>query len=218
MSDNRDFLNEIQDKIRKRSKGLYFNKKTYSYKKNLTIITLLILLLIFVLFVYYHFFSQRVENLRNNVNFIENGDLNNKHNNYLNKNTKKIDNDSDFLNKNNELINNDSDFLNKNINTNKLDDELFKKNSEFKNIKKITTDFIYYIKIPENYSEDNKNKINQIFSNYNQKKIENNDILIMIPKKEYSSIMKHLLLLKIKVESKEIVKDEDGYFQIIIQK
>ncbi len=164
MDNNRDFLDEIQDKIRKRSKGLYFNKKTYSYKKNLTIITLLILLLLFVLFVYYQFFPQKVEN----INF----------------------------NKKNSVINQSSDF---------------------KKIEKISTNYIYYIKTPESLSSEDRTRLNQIFSSYSQK-ISDEDIIITVPKKDYSSIMKHILLLKLTVESVEVKEESENYFKIVLQK
>ena len=63
MGDNKkqdnDFLNEIQEKINKRSGGLYYNQKLKSVKKSLSI-TSFIVIFVIILWVSINFISQRI--------------------------------------------------------------------------------------------------------------------------------------------------------------
>ncbi len=57
--ENNEFLNEIQQKINKRSRGLYYNKKLKVIKKNLTV-TSLVVIIIIILWALVNFIYQRV--------------------------------------------------------------------------------------------------------------------------------------------------------------
>ena len=57
--ENNEFLNEIQQKINKRSGGLYYNKKLKMIKKNLTV-TSLVVITVIILWALVNFIYQRI--------------------------------------------------------------------------------------------------------------------------------------------------------------
>ena len=196
---NNEFLNEIQQKINKRSGGLYYNKKLKLIKKNLTVTSLAVIIII-ILWALVNFIYQRVSlstKIINKSPIKENIDNTKYSSSHVQLPFKK---------------NNKKNIIQKKKEINKHSD--INKSNLVGVIKKQKYRYIFTL----------KNKINKKTSNLIKKilkKYPKNEgksfYIYLIPETEIKNILKLLVNMNLKLK-KETYSDITNYYQISINK
>lgn len=200
---NNEFLNQIQQKINKRSSGLYYNKKLKTIKKNLSV-TSLVVIIIIILWALVNFIYQRVSL---NTKVINKSPTHSK----LSVPHSK----SKIITPVKTMLYSDTKQVNKSPDTTVNDVAMQHRPTTGEN--KIKKQKYRYIFTPKNKIKIKNSKlIKKIFKKYSKTEIED-FYTYLIPETEIKNILKLLLKMNLKLK-KETYSDLTNYYQISINK